>query len=119
VSNASAIQIPGTDKFSDAAYLALTALRDAHKPSEKTLSIIGHFSDNELREFREELGNLDRMAPYRLMSLAAIDKSWARNFVDDHPFLQKLFKIVCIEDIFFEINELPYSNCCGRESILR
>src|ERR1700722_16610576 len=91
--------LPGTDIFLDAAYSALSTLRGAHKPSDKTLSIIRHFSNNELREFGEELGGLDRMPPYRLMSLAAIDKSWAGNFMDDHPFLQKLFKIVCTKDI--------------------
>jgi len=110
--------LPGTDTFLDAAYSALSALRDAHKPSDKTLSVIGRFSDNELREFREELGSLDRMPPYRLMSLAAIDKSWAGNFMDDHPFLQKIFKIVCTKDIssksnliLIAVEESPY--LCG------
>jgi hypothetical protein len=99
--------LPETDKFLDAAYLALSALRDAHKPSDKILSIIGRFSDNHLRDFRGELGDIDRMPPYRLMSLAATDKSWAGNFVDDHPFLQRIFRVVCIKDVFFETKALP------------
>lgn len=109
----------GADKSLDAAYLALSTLRDAHKPSDKTISVIGRFSDNNLREFREELGNLDQIPPNKLMSLAATDKSWAQNFVDDHPFLQRLFKIVCIN--FFSPSKLKHFAliCCERESTLR
>jgi len=92
-----------TEKYTDAAYSALSVLRDAHKPFDKTLSVIGHFSDQQFRDFRGELGDLDRMPPNRLMSLAATDKSWARNLMDDHPFLQRMFKIVCIKNTFFEI----------------
>jgi hypothetical protein len=108
--------LPGADKFLDAAYLALSTLRDAHKPSDKTLSIIGHYSNNHLREFRKELGNLDRMPPYRLMSLAAPDKSWAHNFVDDHPFLQRIFKVVCIKNIFLGI-KAPFNSNLVRKRI--
>jgi hypothetical protein len=95
--------------------LALSALRNAPKPIDKTLTIIKHFSDNHIRDFHRELGNFDRMPPSRLMSLAATDKSWARNFMDDHPFLQKIFRVVSINSSFFlfsfgETKALPYSN---------
>lgn len=103
-------KLPGNNNFLDAAYLALSALRNAPKPIDKTLFIIKHFSDNHLRDFHREFGDFDRMPPYKLMSLAATDKSWARNFLHDHPFLQRIFMIVCIKDISSESNALPYSN---------
>jgi hypothetical protein len=107
----------GADKLLDAAYLALTASRDAHKPSDRVLSIIGDYSDNHLREFRKELGYCDGKSPRRLMSLAAIDKSWAQNLMDDHPFLQKVFEIVCPEDNSFRFKALPCSNLAAEETM--
>jgi hypothetical protein len=113
VSNAFVPKFVRADRLLDAAYSALLALRDAHKPSDKTLSIIGCYSDNHLRDFRTELGGFDNRSQYKLMSLAATDKSWSANFVDDHPFLQKLFKIVCIEDFpeSFPSRTTPSSDC--------